>query len=324
MPQDPCIPDPNTCCRGPSTQPGWPQYGPYFCAGAGGLCTNTAVDKNVREKRSSWINFFPCPAAAARRKQRLNLSLPLFPCSLPRNHLLRTAAPVAPPARVASRSPAAPGAASTSTRPTTTAPHAGRGASEARRVRTRSALVLRGPHSRPTASPASSRPARPSALTAPLSRARATRGELLVEKGGGRRKSSSFFFFASTIGSSICLWNFFFSEPGSVSSSSFFSPPPAPPPPSPPMTTPTSLLQVPRRRLLHFGLRPGKPLPFRLHDVRRHRAVELCRLRSHRSVQLAEHVLSRLERVPAVEPVDAGLRWPDEPEPDVQQPGDRP
>ena len=46
VPQDPCVPDPNTCCRGPTTQPGWPQYGPYYCVGVGGLCTNTAVDKN--------------------------------------------------------------------------------------------------------------------------------------------------------------------------------------------------------------------------------------------------------------------------------------
>ena len=47
VPQDPCVPNPNTCCSGSSTQPGWPQYGPYFCVGVGGLCTNTAVDKNV-------------------------------------------------------------------------------------------------------------------------------------------------------------------------------------------------------------------------------------------------------------------------------------
>ena len=58
VPQDPCVPDPNTCCRGPTTQPGWPQYGPYFCAGVGGLCTNTAVDKNVSRKKRAWGLFF--------------------------------------------------------------------------------------------------------------------------------------------------------------------------------------------------------------------------------------------------------------------------
>ena len=44
-PQDPCVPDPNTCCRGPATQPGWPAFGPYSCFGVGGLCTNTQVDR---------------------------------------------------------------------------------------------------------------------------------------------------------------------------------------------------------------------------------------------------------------------------------------
>ena len=51
VPQDPCVPDPNTCCSGPITQPGWPFYGPYLCSGVGGLCTNTAVDKNVSQRR---------------------------------------------------------------------------------------------------------------------------------------------------------------------------------------------------------------------------------------------------------------------------------
>ena len=53
QPQDPCVPNPNTCCSGSSRQPGWPYYGPYYCVGVGGLCTNTAVDKNV--SREEWV-----------------------------------------------------------------------------------------------------------------------------------------------------------------------------------------------------------------------------------------------------------------------------
>ena len=55
VPQDPCVPDPNTCCSGPITQPGWPFYGPYLCSGVGGLCTNTAVDKNVSQRRGGRV-----------------------------------------------------------------------------------------------------------------------------------------------------------------------------------------------------------------------------------------------------------------------------
>ena len=77
VPQDPCVPDPNTCCRGPSTQPGWPQYGPYYCEGVGGLCTNTAVDKNVREGGVFGFIFF----SATRRNEDsavVSLSFPFF------------------------------------------------------------------------------------------------------------------------------------------------------------------------------------------------------------------------------------------------------
>ena len=80
---------------------------------------------------------------------------------------------------------------------------------------------------------------------------------------------------------------------------------------------------VPRRRLLHIGLRPGKPLWPGPDDLWRHWAIELVRVSTDRSLQLAEYVLSRESNFPAVESVNAGVRWPDEPEHYVQQSGDR-
>jgi len=186
VPQDPCVPDPNTCCSGPITQPGWPFYGPYLCSGVGGFGTNTAVDKNVSQRRGGGrrMGFHRVILDPPRRRRRrlIPFFVPLFPCRFPSNssNPFRTAAPAALHVAPTWPSRAAPGPAPTSRRRAPTAARAAPPAWAARRARAGPASAPVGRPSAPTASPASSRPERQSAPTARSSPARATPGESAV------------------------------------------------------------------------------------------------------------------------------------------------